>query len=80
MTLQGNPAVCTSVMYLRWPYYTSLEFHILQRTQTSETLIWCIYVVLSRKNYFLGRFVPYFERAWLRSFTPAQSKEPRTVW
>ena len=32
------------------------------------------------KDYFLGRLVPYFERDWLRSLTPAQSKEPRTVW
>jgi len=27
MTLQVNPAVVQSVVYLRWPYYTSLEFH-----------------------------------------------------
>ncbi len=31
-------------------------------------------------DYFLGRLAPYLERDWLRSLTPAQSKEPRTVW
>ena len=28
----------------------------------------------------LGRFAPYFERACLRSLTPAVSRLPRTMW
>ena len=60
----------------RWPYYTSLEFQF--EIWTSETLKDCSLERL--KNYFLGRFAPYLERDWLRSLTPAQSKEPRTVW
>ena len=28
----------------------------------------------------LGRFAPYFERACLRSLTPAVSSAPRTMW
>ena len=73
---------------LRWPYYTSLEFHKIKcRNQTSETIKDCgitflraIFKKLILKNYFLGRLVPYLERDWLRSLTPAQSNEPRTVW
>ncbi len=76
MTLQGDPADCASVMHATLVYYTSLEFQF--EIWTSETLKDCSLERL--KNYFLGRFAPYLERDWLRSFTPAQSKEPRTVW
>jgi len=42
MTLQVNPAVAQSVMCIRWPYYTSLEFHKIKcRNQTSETIKDC---------------------------------------
>src|SRR5262249_37657334 len=32
-----------------------------------------------RDDYFLGRLAPYLERPCRRSFTPAQSRAPRTV-
>ncbi len=62
---------------LRWPYYTSLEFQTLRNSnkRNAKGLRHS-----TTKNYFLGRLVPYLERDWLRSLTPAQSKEPRTVW
>jgi len=36
MTLQDIPAVCTSVMYFRWPYYTSLELQIYEEFKQAK--------------------------------------------
>lgn len=58
-----------------------LNFHSMQNLNKRNAKGLLGYYPLAQrpKNYFLGRFAPYLERDWLRSFTPAQSKEPRTV-
>ena len=38
-----------------------------------------IRAVIHRVNYFFGRLEPYLERLFLRLFTPAVSRAPRTM-